>query len=67
MLDNFFETVKEDIKNEKKESNVTLIEKFWTFQSKPGSFYISKFWHYIFRQKTYEDQSTTYRGSKKEI
>ena len=43
MLDNFFETVKEDIKNEKKESNVTLIEKFWTFQSKPGSFCISKF------------------------
>ena len=67
MLDNFFETVKEDIKNEKKESNVTLIEKFWTFQSKPGSFCISKFWHYIFRQKTYEDQSTTCRGFKKEI
>ena len=31
MLDNFFETVKEDIKNEKKESSATLIEKFWTF------------------------------------
>ena len=52
VFDNFFETVKDEIKNENKEFNVALIKfikKIWNIESKPERFCISKFWYDMFR------------------
>ena len=69
MFNNFFKTVKEEIKNENKEFNLALIEfiKNLNHSVKTRNFLHFKVLVPYFLAKKYKDQSTAYRGFKKKI